>query len=696
MSLQTLDPKCSIDILYELGVSDFHIAGNAECKSYAGGAIWVIDEVLSPFECQNILSSCENSYEYLQYRNSWRTLAIDQNKVLTNLLQDRLKQNNFLDKLNDPITWQHPRGFHDPNIRWLPNDGTINSCIRINKYVNSDFKWHRDASLTLGDQLKSNYTVIAYLNDGFVGGETEFMLPTIDYEDSGLTIQDELNLIGELYNIIKIKPKIGRVVIFDHGLIHRSSHTKDTKYVLRTDLICKGYIELPEMFKKSQTQKDLENITKCLFRQAQLNELDGLPCNDLYEICLSLRQDPDFLTSVPDHLYSLITNTNIKKVITSNLVMLSRSGSSYTFSYNTLHQNKFELLKTATLFALETLTNNITDEIVKKFNDKLFGTRILVNKYYNPDMTDTEHGLKLKEIKERLVSSAKQYMSKSTLKKIKKINARFDAYENNCSINNYTYFSDSIGKYNLAEDIPDKFIDALASVVRIRAQTVSRTTFDLTNTVIIDDIKIKRMIQSKALFTLPDGTKITELPLNYFKIDFNSSLHETLNRLFKQLDYPFNSQSVKQLEFDKLEQLTNGLPIHTIIKLLGKRYDIKILTETHDPYDRIYETRTDIDIRNSFCFHAFKFTTQIGNHQMNFRDVQFENDGLISGIITCDAPSCYFNHAACRSSYVSKNERNVKKVSDQVEVQYTILTYKINFTLDSCSIKLDIVPNVVL
>jgi hypothetical protein len=124
MSIETLDAKCSIDLLSSCNSQNSHVVDEAICKPYAGGTLWTIDKFLTPSEVNSILESCKGHYEYLQYRNSFRVIAIDSNMVLTKLISSRLSQNDFLSKLTC-VDWQIPRGFNDPNVEWLPNDGTI-------------------------------------------------------------------------------------------------------------------------------------------------------------------------------------------------------------------------------------------------------------------------------------------------------------------------------------------------------------------------------------------------------------------------------------------------------------------------------------------------------------------------------------------------------------------------------------------
>jgi prolyl 4-hydroxylase len=82
------------------------------------------------------------------------------------------------------------------------------------KYDKYDFiKPHNDASEDFGNNLKSNFTAIIYLNDDFEGGET--------------------NLITSGVSII---PKKGRLLLFTQSLLHEACIINSgTKYIYRSN-----------------------------------------------------------------------------------------------------------------------------------------------------------------------------------------------------------------------------------------------------------------------------------------------------------------------------------------------------------------------------------------------------------------------------------------------------------------------------
>ena len=79
--------------------------------------------------------------------------------------------------------------------------------------VNQEFKKHRDQSYIRNENESSYHTLLIYLNENFIGGETTF-------------------------ENLKIKPKKGSCLIFFHDLEHEGTKlTSGKKYILRTDIM---------------------------------------------------------------------------------------------------------------------------------------------------------------------------------------------------------------------------------------------------------------------------------------------------------------------------------------------------------------------------------------------------------------------------------------------------------------------------
>ena len=74
---------------------------------------------------------------------------------------------------------------------------------------------HWDTVVELADGVRSMLTLVFYLNDGFEGGETDFV---------------ELGAV--------VTPQLGRALIFQHRVMHRACPVRaGEKFVLRTDVL---------------------------------------------------------------------------------------------------------------------------------------------------------------------------------------------------------------------------------------------------------------------------------------------------------------------------------------------------------------------------------------------------------------------------------------------------------------------------
>lgn len=74
---------------------------------------------------------------------------------------------------------------------------------------------HWDTVVELAGGVRSMLTLVFYLNDGFVGGDTDFV---------------ELDA--------RVTPQTGRALLFQHRVMHRASEVDvGEKFVLRTDIL---------------------------------------------------------------------------------------------------------------------------------------------------------------------------------------------------------------------------------------------------------------------------------------------------------------------------------------------------------------------------------------------------------------------------------------------------------------------------
>lgn len=86
------------------------------------------------------------------------------------------------------------------------------------KYEIGDYiTQHTDSSVMIQSNL-SNYTALIYLNDNYAGGST--------------------NLLSKK---IKIKPEIGKLLLFKHNIVHEALPiVLGTKYIYRTNCVIKN------------------------------------------------------------------------------------------------------------------------------------------------------------------------------------------------------------------------------------------------------------------------------------------------------------------------------------------------------------------------------------------------------------------------------------------------------------------------
>lgn len=91
-----------------------------------------------------------------------------------------------------------------------------NPRLRIYRYgVGEKHGAHWDTVVELADGVRSLLTLVFYLNDGFDGGETDFV---------------ELGA--------RVAPRTGRALLFQHRVLHQASGVRaGEKFVLRTDVL---------------------------------------------------------------------------------------------------------------------------------------------------------------------------------------------------------------------------------------------------------------------------------------------------------------------------------------------------------------------------------------------------------------------------------------------------------------------------
>jgi hypothetical protein len=384
-SLDTLDPKVTMSSLTETSVYEHSTAFFKKFSPQTPDqGVWIIEDFLTEPECQGIVESCRQQgfgdIEHLyskEYRESKRLLAFDENNCLTETIKQRLANDDLLSRIASKGV--APYGFGNQSLTWAPVDGEINPCFRFNYYCDSSgFDWHRDAQYTRDFDCRSSYSIVIYLNEGFSGGETVFMLPNSAPTPSGLSMPEELALIGDSYREITVKPRTGLAVIFDQRLIHRGNALTGEKFLVRTDLLSRA----TGTFQLSPLEKRIYQLTCALFRQAQYYELEcdrrkeGVSVAEarekaqgLYDITISLRQDPGALTSYPERLESLLEPLYQPHRVTDRLRFVSRTGKTWTYRYDS-GDHLETLVKIAAVYSLLNEVNRFDEFFEEDDGDK--------------------------------------------------------------------------------------------------------------------------------------------------------------------------------------------------------------------------------------------------------------------------------------------------------------------------------------
>ena len=406
-SLENIDPKRTIKFFDE--EREYAESFAISYKLGRDNIIWTIEDYLTEEECDILIGMCEyNGFDSIdhiydtEYRDSERILAFDENGCLVKTLENRLNNDLFIKRLTTS-RWKEPFGFNLKNYKWGKNTNNINPCLRFNKYSNNSngFGWHRDAQYTQNEDIRSNYTMVVYLTNNS-DGATHFISPKNSFVNRGYTVHQEMNILEQIgFDTIKINPKKGMVIIFDQRLLHKADPCANPKYILRTDLLCRGIpYPTPQKDKKNifSIEKKLETLTRQLFRQAQYYELESKPeyiskAQELYEICLSLRQNPQEIKDYPEHLEKLLVDIPIEEQFYS-VKLVSRSGHKYVFKYHDIRSID-EIINTIKIAAAFTILSSVRSidssliEDIDPFMQKLL-QNIGIPANVNIDFNDNE------------------------------------------------------------------------------------------------------------------------------------------------------------------------------------------------------------------------------------------------------------------------------------------------------------------
>ncbi|CAM1500540.1 Fc.00g097020.m01.CDS01 [Cosmosporella sp. VM-42] len=241
---------------------------NSPLPQYKDHIALILDNVLSPEECKEILALAEASVPKEEGASSWRPALVslgpgweapapgyrESDRIIWNeqTVVDRLWERcSRVDGLKELLATVPPR-YQAGGGQW--EFRRFNERMRFLKYSPGQyFKPHCDGPYWYeeGDkEFQTHYTVHLYLNDSIqndpqselVGGATAFL------ERRG----------GKR---VDVNPKAGSVLIFQHkGLFHEGAKVnKGIKYTMRTDIL---YEWVPETEPDKKEDKETEGATK--------------------------------------------------------------------------------------------------------------------------------------------------------------------------------------------------------------------------------------------------------------------------------------------------------------------------------------------------------------------------------------------------------------------------------------------------
>jgi len=172
---------------------------------------FIVDDVFTAEECEQIVDLAHQcGFESTQTSKDgerWKDEAFRNNDCAT--YHDDESDFLLVDALLDRLA------------SYLPEkDATLNPLFRFNRFTKGQLvQPHVDATFTL-DGFTSKYTLVIYLTDVNLGGQTRF-----------------INAFDWRY--LDIEPKRGRILIFDRRLCHAALPVIDScsKITMRTDIM---------------------------------------------------------------------------------------------------------------------------------------------------------------------------------------------------------------------------------------------------------------------------------------------------------------------------------------------------------------------------------------------------------------------------------------------------------------------------
>ena len=199
----------------------------------------VLRNVLSQAECQHFIEAGErlgllDVKVDAKYRNMFRVATWG--PEVADVVFKRIRP-----LISDPIivteatTTVHHDVLGATQGRWEPQH--LNPAWRVCKYnAGGHFAPHYDGDHVLSSTEKSLQTCMLYLNGGFVGGGTNFLLPdaAMQEDEQGRKCASDESIL------LRVQPEAGMCIIFHHRVWHEGSALRESdspKYMMRTEIM---------------------------------------------------------------------------------------------------------------------------------------------------------------------------------------------------------------------------------------------------------------------------------------------------------------------------------------------------------------------------------------------------------------------------------------------------------------------------
>eukprot|EP01126_Amoeba_proteus_P004913 TRINITY_DN11622_c0_g2_i8.p1 TRINITY_DN11622_c0_g2~~TRINITY_DN11622_c0_g2_i8.p1 ORF type:complete len:807 (+),score=124.07 TRINITY_DN11622_c0_g2_i8:92-2512(+) len=217
-------------------VNLFGVHPKRQDYSYQSVNLFEVRNLLTPQVCKMMIDKSEKmGYKSIQmeYEESYR--RAERVVVMCKPLADALWEHLRVHLLRNDIFEVRPYGFGAAGV-WRPVG--VNPCFRFTKYSPGDhFKPHKDGLFVLHDEYRSIYTIMAYLNDDFEGGETKFYETDASQNISPTTKRTHKEPPSYILKLA-MKAKTGNVIVFNHDALHEGTPlVSGIKYIFRTDMI---------------------------------------------------------------------------------------------------------------------------------------------------------------------------------------------------------------------------------------------------------------------------------------------------------------------------------------------------------------------------------------------------------------------------------------------------------------------------